>query len=479
MRPDTMLDKRFGVVFFDDVDDPNSGWACLGGGPDTKPKRISGPEDLSTSAIWWCNVDLKSGDNRLEFWRLSQLRPNYYLPIKLARLLAEWSIDMQTAPPSAVTQFAAVLFTRIMTLSYRLIQNIDPDRKASDIFVGMRLAEDYVQIMPTPLYPKDEAASIMQAGKAFEHFTATSIPPRKSSRLYTVIKPRIPYALEMLRTPIPHFDKPFEFVSRRKLQKFGPNIISHLQSLNKPAMAEISVERIDGELAKIFGFAASTSRAKRSQRSWVTTPEFSSLARHAEIEVNSAWIGESYTTYMDHLPHPIKAFLTSPASGVSWSAGIVAETIWRATGLADSTGFGMGSPISENAKTSWQGAWIRGADKISMFETAWKLTQQEHSVISYGSGWLHASVFDEEKTEFQRDALSVGMYPSMLSVEPKEFSMDEKIQWGGAPNAYLLVAIHMACKNKILDQLDMAPLQPRKTQEEYVRNLFSSLGALK
>src|SRR3546814_19579766 len=86
-------------------------------------------------------------------------------------------------------------------------------------------------------------------------------------------------------------------------------------------------------------------------------------------------------------------FLSDKFSDLSWSAGVVAETIWRAAALAEEKSkAGFLRDGEERAHTSWQGAWLKAYDQSSMFANGMRLTELGYPVVSYGFGWVRIIV---------------------------------------------------------------------------------------
>ncbi len=81
-----MSDKRFGVICFDDVENPKEGWYAVGDG---KPNRMESPNSLASDTIWLTNVPY-------EHYRKSKLansaflRSDGYLIVKIDQILKEW-----------------------------------------------------------------------------------------------------------------------------------------------------------------------------------------------------------------------------------------------------------------------------------------------------------------------------------------------------------------------------------------------------
>lgn len=436
--------KKFGVVLFDDDKDPAAGWAYVEG--ERLVTRIAAPEDLSSDTIWWSNVSYDRFFFRTDLHKCPWLRHDAYLVVTRQDILREWNYDPRSIDPETACRVTAKFFARIMQISFDLMKAVVPRITMAEAFAQTTLRGDMRIVLPNLEYPRPEAVAIMKADRAFSEFTATAARPVKDMAWMMVMvrKPRLSYAIEMLQTPIPV--GPFEFMTRKDLKDVD------LRLEERPFMAEVAVGKVDPELASVYGFGASN----QLPHGWVAQNEFSALARIADLEVKSAWVGKGYTSLMEALPAAVRDFLGSSTNSSSWSAGVVAETLWRACCLRQHID-GAAETEEYNAM-SWAGAWIKAADKISMFASAIELARLGYSVPSYGLGWLRAAVTKETLEDFVRDGLAHGMVPSMTEIPDDQSSIEDAFVWGGDRNAKGLVRLQTMKQRDLLLNLDRLPL---------------------
>lgn len=445
--------KTFGVVIFDDVEDPSAGWACLTGDKDSKPKRISSINDLSTGSIWWCNIEYNVFFSKTEMFRHSWLRYSKYLIVNHNDVLKEWGYDPKFVDPAFVAKFCAQQFTKIMRLSFRLIKEVNYKAKMDTSFVSSTLREDLRCLLPEPEYPRGEAASIMKYGKAIEEITMLASKFIKDAKLITLRRPRLFHAMEMLQTPVPK--GPFEFNSRMSLREKSPDKVSFIANSIQPCMTEISIERTDPEIAPIYAFGVTKSKNNRLTRSWVSHPEFVALERFSEIDVKSAWIGKEYGSLFSNINDSVKEFLGDRFNEYSWTAGIIADTIWRTATLSESKNKVFGPRTDEeDAKTSWQGAWIKSSDKVVMFSIALDLVKRGYSVLAYGQGWIRCSVSEEMVYDFINDGLSLGLLPNMYDIPKNLFPSNARISWGGDKRSHMVAHLLVTLNKDMIWNLD-------------------------
>jgi hypothetical protein len=470
------INKRFGVVLFDDDKDPTGGWAHADG--DTFPKRITSPDELSTGVVWWTNVN-SDNFHKTELYKRSWLRHDKYLIVDHKAVLKEWNYDPAYTDPVVICQITAKFFARIMMIAFRLIHDVQPRITMEDAFVGVTLREDIRVVLPDPEYPRSEAATIMKSEKAFQEFTATSMKYVKDSTWVMVRRPRLLYAMEMLQTPVPL--GPWEVLTKREMRSAGGDRAQFIVESKRPAMVELALENMDQTVGPVYAFGSTIDKNKKVSRSWVAHNEFMVLNRLAEVDVKSAWMGREYGSLVSQLPDSVREFLTDRFNEFSWSAGIVAETLWRACCLKEGRAK-VGSKLSDGedrAGTSWQGAWIKSADKISMFNSTMDLVKMGYSVNSYGLGWVRASITEEQRTDFIHDALSAGLVPSMLDVPDGLFDVDTEISWGGDKSSRMNALFQTSKERDLLLNFDRVPLIPQEQKKAFIAQIQKMLAGRK
>lgn len=435
MAENRAINKNFGVVLFDDPKQPSSGWRAMAG--DKTAVRIQSPDELSTGTIWLTNIDYENFFRASDIWRRSNLRHEGYLVVKIANILKEWNIDpgrpgqQSELSPNFICVFVSQCFHRVMHAAFRLIRQVDPRLTMDRAFMGQTLRDDLRIVLPPLDYPKAEAASFMKADKSYQEFTqCTSTRSVRDAASLMVRRPRALHAMEMLQVPIPV--GPFEFVARKNFRNFGTDIVDFLKTTDKPCMIELDMEGIDPDVGPVYGFSNSTNKAAKQSRTWVPHNEFQALSRYASLTIRSFYMGREYGSLVTKLPDAVQEFLTDKTLDTSWTAGIIAETLWRAATLKESAAqAGKPTDGEDRAGTSWEGAWIRGQDKISMFIPAYELHKRNYVVSSYGLGWVNARVTEEMRNDFLSDSLSLGLVPAMQDIPDRLFDRDVPIPWGG------------------------------------------------
>lgn len=209
-------------------------------------------------------------------------------------------------------------------------------------------------------------------------------------------------------------------------------------------------------------------------RNWVAHPELAVLAKFAEIDVKSVWVGKEYGVIAPRLPEAVKDFLSDKHSEFSWTAGIIAETLWRAAGLAEEKGRGGRGDDEDRAHTSWQGAWLRAADKSAMFLSSMQLTEMGYAVRSYGLGWIRVMVPEESAADLIKDGLSIGLIPQLVDVPEGAFSMSRAVPWGGDQRSQFLAQMTAAGNRTMLWNLDKLPLLDKAERNSMLQGLIQA-----
>jgi hypothetical protein len=458
--------RNFGMAVFDDPKSPGAAWIAVNGG---EAKRVDGIHHLSTGTLWWSNLPYEDFFRGTEAHRNLWLRHDAYLVVKPKDVLTEWDYDPAATPPDIIATVCSQLFARIMRLAFKLAKECNDKTTMMTLFLGKTLRDDLRVMLPKAEYPSGEAAAIMKAGQAYTQFTKTAVRGVKGGKLFLLRRPRIAYALEMLTTPVPQ--GPFQFQSRSALRTLSPDRVDWVRSTDKPCMVEVNVDSMQGDVAPVYGFGNSTDRDRRTPRSWISHPEFLVMSSFSELDVRSAWVGGEYQQLNLQLPEPVRKFLSDPHADSSWSAGIIAESLWRAACLADNAKQDRGHVKVDRPETSWRGAWIMAADKASGFMSAMKLTDMGYSVASYGYGWVFCQVTDDQIPDLLRDGLSIGMVPRLFDVPAGMFTLEGEIPWGGDKKSRGPSHMTVTKMTQMMWNLDKLPLYEGEQRDAMLRKI--------
>lgn len=430
---------RFGYIAFEDTAEPTSGYYSVAG---SKGRRFDALSELPSDVIFWSNLKHNElYDNTSDLKGISTIRHDKYLVASPDDCLMEWGYNPKKMSADKVVVFVSRLFARIMTVAFNLIMESKPDRPVHQVFATRDLRNDIAPILPRAVYPKDEAAVVVKANYAYTDYTGTLLRGGRGMARVHVRRPRLIHALDMLMTPIP--DGEMEFVSARDLS----NPESVILTSTKPVLCEVSVSNIEANMASVLAFGNSMDAKKKVMRTWIAHPEALSMSAFSEITVKSIWRGEGYTNLYSSLPDPIIDFLTCKFAPTSWTAGIIAETIWKACCLRSTY---RAKPGEAQADTSWRGLWLKSSDKIMTFVSAMEMYRKDWIVGSYGAGGLWLSCPPDQVEELVRSSAASGLIPRLESI-PKTAG-DAK--WGGDTKSATMATLMLRRNLSMLLEID-------------------------
>lgn len=456
------MDWNFGCVIFNDDDSLTSGWASIEG--DTA-FHVQDQTQLSNDVIWWSNASYESFYKAGRRGLISNLRPSNYLEVKPVDILQDWGLDPKNIGAAQFAQLAAALFSRIMRISRGLIKVINPDIHPDEIFIGRRLANDMKDLLPPAEFPDDDAASIAQSYVSFVPFTSTSVPSPAGGKRVVVRRPRIDHAIDILSSPVPNGP----FIHKRGSQ-LPP--LKELVNSPLPILAQVSLHKLSAEVSPLYGFGVTTSGAKKSPRSWVSHPELSTLEQFAEMDIRNAFIGSKYSVLSKEMNPLLQSFLTAPEAALSWSLGVVAETLWKAATVANSMPQFRPNNNDVRPQTSWRGIWIKAIDKLITMRYAMELHRAGFSVQMYNAGWISCSVQPSRMEEFTLAAWKSGLVPFLFDV-PRPFVVSElaRIPWGGDAGSRHWATMVMSKNSKPLWSLDQLPLLSQQEKAALIQSM--------
>lgn len=466
--------RRFGVVLFDDSkDDPGNGYSIVtGDGVNTEYDRVSGPFDLPTDVLWWSNLPYEVLFTKTDMWKASHLRHDKYLPVGPGEALREWGMDIRYEPPERAGSILCMLFFRVMNIAFNLLRENKPRLSVDEAFKGKTLRDDLRSLLPEFEYPRQEAAQALKRGVAYEEFTNTMVRPQRDTKRVTLRIPRVSHAWSILEQARP--EGPFEFMDKSRIRRLTTTGPEWVVSSTKPVFADIALNRMDERISPIYGFGNATDRSERRQRNWIPQNEFAQLSQFADLTVRGAYVGDNYgTSIIEDCSDGVIAFAQDKFTDFSWSAGIVAEALWRAAALPEEKGRNNQTrPGDERPHTSWQGVWVRGFDKGKMFVMATRLMELGYPPVSYGIGWVRCALFDDQRDAFIRDAVTLGLVPQFADI-PENFHIsdaDVATAWGGDKKMSLYVAGLLRRDSNFLWDMDRMITMEKSDRLRIIRN---------
>ncbi len=452
---------RFGFAFFKTPLAPEEGIYSIAG---AEVVFFSSVSELPSDVLWWTNVQYRTL-NQASLSAISTLRMDKYLPISPDDCLMEWGFIPAETSNASATRFLSQCFFRIMSIAEKLISEIAPRKPKHLFFTSADLRLDLATVMPKQayVYPKGDAASILKAGYSFVEYSGVSRSGLRGVPRIVMRRPRLAHAIDMFFSPIP--DGGLEFME---------NGISLTEALNseKPILAEVVVERADRTVAPVFAYGHSINTSQRVVRAWVPHPELIALSAFAEITVKNAWIGRGYTRLIDIASPAVIRFLQSDYTTLSWSAGIIADLLWRCQSIRDQSS----SPIPKSARAdaSWIGAWLKSSDKTLSFMASLDLEAASGiPVSSYGQGTAQFQCPTTATEELIRIGAEMGMIPRTDCI-PNDYTWSPD-HWGGDKKSLILSTLMLQKKRTAVMGLDKIMLVPEDERRDAMAKVFQQL----
>jgi hypothetical protein len=454
--------RRFGVVLFNNPEDPKVGWASIAGEPS---QEITSAHELPGDTLWLTNLGYEEFRNS-KLYLNPWLRADYYLPIKFKDLMAEWGVSPADSPHAYTASFSSTLFQRIMSIAWRLMKENNPGLDRSRAFLAPSLREDLRVLVPKLDYPTDDAWHVLTKGQAMKDFTPLSIRAPKGGKSFMLRRPRLSHALDLLASPVPKGN--FEWVSKNAMR--GMDRVAWVRQCERPLMVNASHLGLlnngaGSEIADVFGYGNNADKKNAVQRNWMAHPEFMVMSSFAKLDVMGAWRAQEYQCLNLLLSPTVTEFLSNRYSEMSWSAGIVAEALLRATFLGDPSPKKNIPGEAERPNVSWQGVWLKAIDRMMMFTTAMSLHRAGFSVQSYGVGWVQCSVTDDQIPDLVHEAMSLGLVPRYLDIPDGLFQPNQPLPWNGDTRGAGFAGLVARKNQKMLWNLDRIPMSEKERQD--------------
>ncbi len=434
---------RYGFLLFDDVETPDAAYCAIAG---SKATRIDSVSELPTDVLWWSNLPYAAFSHPA-IGNMSNLRYSKFLTISPEECVMEWGFNPASLSRPDFTTFVSRLFSRIMTISFVLMSEIDRRKHPHAIFSARELRFDFASVMPRQDYPDGEAATILKAGYSYVDFTGAARLPMRGVPRVMLRRPRLAHAIDMFLSPIPK--------GNLKFVRNGAKDVYDAIEAKVPMLSEVVVSNVNPHIAPVFAYGHSMNKKNKVMRAWVPHPELISLSAFSEIEVKNAWVGEDYCRLVDIVPDPVRRFLMSDHATLSWSAGLIAETLWRSQCIRNQR---PPAPGVEQPDASWIGAWLKSTDKVLSFLSVFDVEVASGiPVSSYGFGYGWFSCPANQINDLITTAASRGMSPRLNCV-PADFIWNPSA-WKGDTKSAVLTTFMMqrqigACLN--LDRIMLA-----------------------
>jgi hypothetical protein len=394
---------RFGVALFDDARE--SGWASL---PDGEAMRFNSPQDLRSDCIWVTSAD--SNQFFRQWNRLHHLRSSEYVS-KLSHIAADLGLKVGasgrfgSAAQSACAALSPVIH-RAMVLATQAYGWKDPTTRLAERTLQESLRVYLNEAVPTPKTRLDLRPALMSA---YQRNSAPSwFDKFRTNRLSVTLRHnRLEYAKRILSTPVP--EGVWNYRGSDVDSRFSCSVDQALNS-TEPLMVNATVEYQgrDQDLATLAAFGSAAGRSP-VLRTWISQRELQWLSKYARIQINGIHVAES----LRELPLKVQlpeVLTTDPLFSLSVSAGLVAESHWKALANPHYRR-GVGEEVNP-----WS-VWLRAADRAYSFEMAQAVHEAGFFVSYYGNGSVLVTIDRSELPALLEFSINNNIaHPSFLAL---------------------------------------------------------------
>ena len=303
--------ENFGAIVFDRPESLDRGWYCLGEG---EPGRL--PDDGAAG--------LPPGPSSS-----SRFLNSAYLRQPMQKLLARLGVPDDDAGEQA--RVASVLFSRVMN-ACRSLSGRQDFLPARFLKGGLRVLMDPA---PDPCVLKEDAERLDNA-LSYSHRCLTPGPRSASPVWQSFSALPLAHAKAVLETPLPDGD--FRPVPGDSLPPRGSGraaVRAWLDAVTekgvKPGLFRCEARAADASVRLLLnagGTSGSGWNAVSMQRLWMTGPELTLLAGHADVDVFEARVCPA-----GRRPGRILSFLASlpPWAGLSLTMSVILDALWHSS----------------------------------------------------------------------------------------------------------------------------------------------------
>ncbi len=357
--------KRYGVAIFDDPKAAKEGWACVAG---EDPYFVSNTGDLYTSVTWLTNIDLDTFFKK-GLKQTPRLRADNFLRTKVSTILIE--LGLKHAPVREKALHLAALFDTVMQFSFlHLGINTAPSGMLNN---GIRQI-----ILPTetPFQPYiSEAAKL-----AYQpHVLCEKVYTDEEADLVSLVFHRYRYAKTITSYNVPQgtWKRCEEDITGLSMDA----IEEWLAERKQPALLCVEITSIHESVNDLvnYGAGAGDRTTKTTQgadtvtpnpRSWMTSHEFLTMAKYANMSVREILVGERFAL------NPISIPKWGTLTQHSFAFGLFCENLWTS----------LTRGLDMRANNTPLGAWIHSIDRMYCFEQA-RLIKESDFVAIHGYGY--------------------------------------------------------------------------------------------
>ncbi|MFA0809418.1 hypothetical protein [Microbulbifer epialgicus] len=354
--------QRFGVIAFDDVKSPASGWACIS--KDT-PFYFLSVKELPSDVLWLANTDHSNCNDIVtqKVVKVTNIKSSNYLFTPISNLLKE--LGLHNSTNSTQVAHLAVIFESVM--NYHSIQTGHFEYRKD--FLNDEIRYKY---LPNLYVTADEQVFIEALESIIRRHKG------KRSRLFNqryctpLLFHRSQYSRYLLEQQIPIGT--WKKIPSVIIELGKHKLFEWISNYNKPLLLSVYVNFKDDLAERLFKISNFNSK-----NIWVTVKEYFWLYKYAEVDISQILSCDGYAP----VPVSIPDFGNSNYLESSYSFGIYCESLW--TSMAYLQDFST----SSNFFSLTISMWILGTDNAICLEKAYELEKNNPDVISdFGYGRL-------------------------------------------------------------------------------------------
>ncbi|HDX8428175.1 TPA: hypothetical protein RQN23_002875 [Aeromonas veronii] len=373
-----MAFPNFGVVFFDNPDNPCQGSASEAG---QAVFSITSIGDLKSDVIWITNLEFDQIRAK-RLWNNPKIKRINFFRDDLYKISKELGLVINSSNVEGLRVLSEIV-NRVMQMAF----------KHYSIEEVLQSFKDTInKSLMTPLYHLDDGGSgnLLLDQILNESFNAYQQCYGEIPQDYITASlkfSRFTYGQEILDMPVPCGawnelkDYPKGWGVRGVISADSP--VDYLNSFmdEKPMLVNLVTKNMDSGFAELLDFANGTNR-----RQWVTAQEAVLAGLYGDIQIKGIYIAEGYQKISEKMAFAL------PNEGItaelSISLGILAENHW--TSLASGRKVNIHGVVKDIKPA--RAVWMRSWDRIMCWKAAQALKQAGYLVRGYGVGGVDVAV---------------------------------------------------------------------------------------
>lgn len=463
----------FGYIHFDKRTSPGPGWMSING---DKPQRINFLAQVPGGVVCWTNISQNA------FYHSSmahdpRFRHDSFLVVNPLEAIEEWGLKASSLEPEVISQICSTLFARIMTIVMNIGDEYYSGKNSGKFsFTEDSLIFDVGKILPEYEQTTDLSPVNVSIGNGW-NFTRTGFIPHDNKCKFISIRiPRFSFAKFLLKSNVPSGKN--SVLRRQELDIIGQPILKWVLEQDVPFFADAVAINVSSENSSLYGLGSVNIKSSRHRCGWISQPELVAIQNLVPTDIKAIYLADGEVEINKNFHPAIKGFLSSPHGYASWSAGIVAETIWQAIIMPP-------TPLSYPAisrrspsKHTLAGLWLNGINKANGFSMAYNFSKLGYRVISYSGSWWQIAVAPELIDPLIRHSFKFGLIPRLNDIPISMYEVKDDIAWGGSKMSHAFAQMNASRQDNLLWNFDRILLYRGEKRDSLLRGLLNEHSRL-